>query len=175
MQQPASYHAALLPLGRRQRGVRLELQDCDVTSAATYPARLASVSELERLSDKARELRLGQAGNPRLWADAIRAIPHVGYAVSTDRMTGLPAEPGDATVWTIAGDLDVLLVVWWIRLRADSIAPAPVFPILITIQPDDYVALDETVIDEAMLAEAHTLAGEFLRDAGHSDFREKAR
>jgi hypothetical protein len=137
-----------------------------VTSAATYPARLASVSELERLSDKARELRLGQAGNPQLWADAIRAIPHVGYAVSTDRMAGVPAEPGDATVWTIAGDLDVLLVVWWIRLRADSIAPAPVFPILITMQPDDYVGLDETVIDEAMLAEAHTLAGEFLRDAG---------
>lgn len=120
---------------------------------------------MERLSDKARELRLGQAGNPRLWADAIQAIPHVGYAVSTDRMAGIPAEPGDATVWTIAGDLDVLLVVWWIRLRADSIAAAPVFPILITMQPDDYAALEETVIDEAMLAEAHTLAGDFLRDA----------
>jgi hypothetical protein len=139
-----------------------------VTPAATYPARLASVSELERLSDKARELRLGQAGNPRLWADANRAIPHVGYAVSTDRMAGRPAEPGAATVWTIAGDLDVLLVVWWIRLRPGSVAAAPVFPILITIQPDDYAALDETVIDEIMLAEAHALGGEFLRDAGLS-------
>jgi hypothetical protein len=148
------------------RRIRVERQNCGVTSA-TYPARLASVSELERLSDKARELRLGQAGNPRLWADAIRAVRHVGYAVSADRMAGDPAEPGDATVWTIAGGkLDVLLVVWWIRLRSDSIAPAPVLPILITMQPDDYVALDETVIDEAMLAEAHTLAREFLRDAG---------
>jgi hypothetical protein len=137
-----------------------------VTSAATNPARLASVTELERLSDKARELRLGQAGSQQLWADAVRAIPHVGCAVSTDRMAGLPAEPGDVTVWTIAGNLDVLLVVWWIRLRADSIAPTPVFPILITIQPDDYDALDETVIDDGMLAEAHTIAGEFLRDAG---------
>lgn len=135
-------------------------------SPATYPARLASVSQLERLSDKARELRLGQAGNPRFWADANRAIPHVGCAISTDRMAGVPAEPGDAAVWTIAGELDVLLVVWWIRLRPGSIAPAPVFPILITVQPDDYVVLDETLIGEAMLAEAHTLAGEFLRDAG---------
>ena len=33
------------------------------------------------------------------------------------------------------------------------------------MQPDDYVALDETMIDESMLAEAHTLAGEFVRDA----------
>jgi hypothetical protein len=145
----------------------VQRQNCDVKSAATYPARLASVSELEHLSDKARELRLGQAGNPRLWADAIRDIRHVGYAVSADCMAGRPAEPGDATVWTIAGDHDVVLVVWWLRLRSNSIARAPVFPILITMLLDDYVALDETVIDdEAMLAEAHALAGEFLRDAG---------
>ena len=83
-----------------------------MASPATYPARLASVSDFERLSNKARELRLGQAGNPQLWADANRAILHVGYAVSTDRMAGAPAEPGDATIWTIGGDLDVLLTVW---------------------------------------------------------------
>jgi hypothetical protein len=133
---------------------------------ATYPARLASVPELERLSDKARELRLGQAGNPRLWADAIREIRHVGYAVSADRMAGAPAEPGDATIWTIAHGLDVLLVAWWVRVRSDSIASEPIFPILITMQPDDYMALDETEIDEDMLVQAHVLAAEFLKDAG---------
>jgi hypothetical protein len=143
----------------------VERQNREVASPATYPARLASVSKLERLSDKARELRLGQAGNTRLWADANRAILHVGYAVSADRMAGAPAEPGDATIWTIAGDLDVLLTVWWIRLKPGSSSPAPVFPIVITMQPDDYTAFDQTVIEEAMLAEAHTLAAEFLRDA----------
>jgi hypothetical protein len=137
-----------------------------VILSATSPARLASVSELERLSDKARELRLGQAGNPRLWADANRAILHVGYAVSTDRMAGAPTEPGDATVWTIANELDVLLTVWWVRLKPGSISSAPVFPVLITMQPNDYTALDQAVIDEAMLDEAHTLAAAFLKDAG---------
>jgi hypothetical protein len=137
-----------------------------MASPASYPARLASVSELELLSDKARELGLGQAGNPRLWADANRAIAHVGYAVSTDRMAGAPAEPGDVTIWTIANGLDVLLTVLWVRLKPGSIWPAPVFVILITMQPDDWTALDHTVIDEAMLHEAHTLAAEFLRDAG---------
>ena len=128
--------------------VRVERQNWEVTSPATYAARAASVSELERLSDKARELRLGQAGNPRLWEDANRAIFHVGYAVSAERMAGTPAEPGDATIWTIAGGLDVLLTVWWVRLKPGSVSRAPVFPILITMQPDDYSALDQAVIDE---------------------------
>jgi hypothetical protein len=83
---------------------------------------------LERLSDKARELRLGQAGNPQLWADANRAILHVGYAVSTDRIAGAPAEPGDATIWTIAGDLDVLLTVWWVRLKPGSVSAGTRLP-----------------------------------------------
>jgi hypothetical protein len=56
-------------------------------------------------------------------------------------------------------------VAWWVRLRPGSIA-APVFPILITMRPDDYTALDQTVINEAMLAEAHELAAEFPRAAG---------
>lgn len=137
-----------------------------MASRANYPARLASVSQLEGLSDKTRELRLGQAGNPRLWADANRAILHVGYAVSTDRMAGKATDPGDATIWTIAGDLDVLLTVWWVRLKPGSTSPTPVFPILITMQPDDYTALDHGEIDEAMLTEAHALAADFLRDAG---------
>jgi hypothetical protein len=137
-----------------------------VASSAAHPARLASVSDLERLSEKARKLRLGQAGNPRLWGDANRAILHVGYAVSTERMRGRPVKPGDATVWTLGDGHDVLLTVWWVRLKPGSIAKAPVFPILITMQAEDFTAFDHTAVNEAMVAEAQTLAAEFLTDAG---------
>ena len=81
-------------------------------------------------------------------------------------MAGAITQAGDATVWTIADGVDVLLTVWWVRLKPGSISLAPVFPILITMQPDDYTALDHAAIDENMLAEAHKLAADFLRDAG---------
>jgi hypothetical protein len=126
-----------------------------------WPGRLAAVSELERLSDKARALRLGQAGSVQLWADANRAIAHVGHAVSTDRMAGQPTDPNDATIWTIADGLEVLLVAWWVRLRA-----GPTFPLIICMEPRDYTALDGASIDQDMLAQAHRLADEFLRDVG---------
>jgi hypothetical protein len=131
-----------------------------------YPARLAAASELERLSEKARTLRLGQAGSVRLWAEANRAIAHVGHAVSSDRMAGRPTTPGDATVWTIAGGTDVLLVAWWVRLRPGSTFPAPTYPLIICMEPEDYVALDESTIGDDMVAEAHALAAEFLKAAG---------
>jgi hypothetical protein len=50
----------------------------------------------------------------------------------------------------------VVLAVWWIRLRSDSIARAPVIPILTSMLLDDSFALYETVIDEATPAEAPT-------------------
>jgi hypothetical protein len=142
--------------------VRLSRENWCIASTSTHPARVASIHDLERLSDKAREQRLGQAGNPRLWADANRAILHLGYAVSTDSQAAL----GEATVWTIAGGIDVLLTVWWVRLKPDSVSPHTLFPILITMQPDDYQALDHGAINDAMLAEADALAADFLRDAG---------
>ena len=76
------------------------------------------------------------------------------------------ADPAEGTVWTIAGGVDVLLTVWWVVLKRTPVTAAPVFSALITMQPEDYQGLDAAVIGEGQLAEAHEVAGTFLRDAG---------
>ena len=138
-----------------------------MTISTTYPARQASTTELERLSDLARELGLGSAGNPRLWADSNRAVLHVGYAVSKDLMAEDPdADRTEGTVWTLASGHDVLLAVWWVRLKKTPVTSASVFPILITMQPEEYVKLTPCQIGGSQVAEAQRLAADFLKDAG---------
>lgn len=117
-------------LGHR---VRAEGNAPGVHQAPTYPARHAAVSQLERLSDTARELGLGSAGNPRLWADANRAMLHPRYAISRELMEGKSnADSGEGTVWTLANGLETLLTVWWVRLKRTPVVSAPVFAILVT-------------------------------------------
>jgi hypothetical protein len=138
-----------------------------VTTSTRYPARQASITELEGLSDLARELGLGSAGNPRLWADANRAVLHVGYAVSKDLMTQEPgANRTESTVWTLASGHDVLLTAWWVRLKKTPVTSAPVFSILITMPPEEYVKLTPCQISGNQVAEAQQLAAEFLKAAG---------
>lgn len=81
-------------------------------------------------------------------------------------MTGQSANPNDVTVWTIEGGIDVVLVAWFIRLRPDASEPDPVFAFLITMQPEDYSALEPATIDGEMLKTAHLLAEEFLEATG---------
>jgi hypothetical protein len=133
----------------------------------TYPARRASATELERLSTKARDLGFGSAGSAQLWADANRAVMHTGYAVSKDLMAGEPdASAAEGTAWTISTGHEVLLTVWWIRLKRTRVTGRDTFSALITMQPEDYVALQSGRIGAEQLAEAHHVAGQFLRDAG---------
>ena len=62
----AEEYRATPPLRLRPCRIRRKRQNLGVASPAKYPARLASVSELERLSDKARELRGDKLGIPAL-------------------------------------------------------------------------------------------------------------
>ena len=126
-----------------------------------YPAKFADASALGRLNEKARTLGLGSEVPGRLFDDANRAVLHVGHAVSTDRMAGQDVPLGDATLWTVSGDREVLLVVWWIRLRA-----GPIVAMVVCVEPDDFQALDDTVIGQDMLDRAHEIAGEWLTAAG---------
>jgi hypothetical protein len=136
-------------------------------TSITYPARQASTTELEHLSDLARELGLGSAGNPRLWAESNRAVLHVGYAVSKDLIAQEPdANTTESTVWTLASGYDVLLTVWWVRLKKTPVTSAPVFPILITLQPEEYAKLTRCQIGGDQVAEAQRLADDFLKAAG---------
>lgn len=138
-----------------------------IATPTTYPARRASITELERLSTKARDLGLGSAGSAQLWADANRAVMHTGYAVSKDLMAGKPdASAAEGTAWTISSGREVLLTVWWIRLKRTPVTSRETFAALITMEPEDYVALQSNGIVAEQLAEAHHVAGQFLRDAG---------
>jgi hypothetical protein len=102
-----------------------------------------------------------------LWAEANRAVMHTGYAVSKDLMDGKPdASAGEGTVWTISTGHEVLLTVWWIRLKRTPVTSRDTFAALITMEPEDYVALRSGSIAAEQLAEAHHVAGQFLRDVG---------
>ena len=91
----------------------------------------------------------------------------MGYAVSKDLMTHKPdADHTDSTVWTLTSGHDVLLTVWWIRLKKTPVTSAPVFPILITMQPEEYGKLTHCQIDSNLVAEAQRLAADFLKAAG---------
>jgi hypothetical protein len=61
-----------------------------IATPAAYPARRASASDLERSEHEARDLGFGSAGSAQLWADANRAVVHIGCAVSQDLMAGKP-------------------------------------------------------------------------------------
>jgi hypothetical protein len=77
-----------------------------------------------------------------LWGDANRAVLHTGYAVSKDLMDGKPdASAGEGTAWTISTGHEVLLTVWWIRLKRTPVTSRDTFAALITMEPEDYVAL----------------------------------
>jgi hypothetical protein len=102
-----------------------------------------------------------------LWAAANRAVMHTGYAVSKDLMDGKPhASAGEGTAWTIRTGHEVLLTVWWIRLKRTPVTSRDTFAALITMEPEDYVALQTGSIAAEQLAEAHRVAGQFLRDVG---------
>jgi hypothetical protein len=92
---------------------------------------------------------------------------HTGCAVSKDLMAGKSdASAGEGTAWTISTGHEVLLTVWWIRLKATPVTSRDTFAALITMEPEDHVALQIGRIVAEQLAEAHHVAGQFLRDAG---------
>lgn len=63
------------------------------------------------------------------------------------------------TAWSLRDGTEVLLVVWFFLMRHGNAVP-----MLITMEPADYAALDRTTINDVALAKAHQLATEFLRE-----------
>jgi hypothetical protein len=121
------------------------------TGERYFPAKFVDTTTLRRINEKARTVGYGPAALPRLFEDAHRALLHVGHAVSFDRMQGRESPLTDATVWN-RGGVDVLLVVWWVRLPdGETVALA------IGTQPSDFLPLESTVIGEAMLERAYEM------------------
>jgi hypothetical protein len=113
--------------------------------------KFVDTTTLRRINEKARTVGYGPTALPRLFEDANRALLHVAHAVSFDRMQGRESPLTDATVWN-RGGVDVLLVVWWVRLLdGETVALA------IGAQPSDFLPLESTVIGEAMLERAHEM------------------
>lgn len=128
-----------------------------------FPARSAAASTIRGFSEKARARKLGQGVMPEFFELVNQAVLHAGHAVSTERMRGEQVEDGDVTAWNLRDGSEVLLVVWFFLMRHGNAVP-----MLITMEPADYAALDRTTINHVGLAKAHELATEFLRevDAG---------
>ena len=124
----------------------------------SFPARLAAASTLLRISEHARSNKLGQGIRPEFFDLVNHAVMHVGHAVSTDRIAGHEVQPGDVTVWTLEDGVDVLLVVWFFLMKAGTAVP-----MLITMEPEQYAALDHGSISAEWLGKAHERASEFVR------------
>jgi hypothetical protein len=126
------------------------------TAESYYPAKLADTATLARINEKSRERGQGPKVLPRLFEDANRALLHVGHAVSLERMEGREVALDEVSVWKV-DDVEVLFVVWWVRLPAGRTVAVE-----IGTQAADFLALESTVIGEAMLERAHELAREWL-------------